>query len=231
MLESSSFLLAFLFGLLFGGVLESMAEEIEDQAIKFRQESIKEETLAVDFPLPYIPWSELHDSLHDHASLEFGYSTRNELEESEDSLAACFGHDERFGGRLKSFVEYLTSIAGRSEQIIIVSRQSARLHELWLEHQAVIDEQSIRSEVEFIESSLSEGFTVNGLHLISDSEVFGWERPQPRTRQRRWSRGHNCRCGRHWNRRNGRNRRSNRSCGDYGAVVAVTGEEETAISK
>ena len=165
-------------------IVESMAEEIEAQAVKFRQESIAEDTLSADFPLPYIPWSELHDSLHDHASLEFGYSTRNELDDESNSLAACFGHDERFGGRLKSFVEYLTSIVGRSEQVIIVSRQSSRLHELWLEHQEVVDDLPEQNEVEFIESSLSEGFTVNKLHLISDSEVFGWERPQPRTRQR-----------------------------------------------
>ena len=65
-------------------------------------------------PLPYIPWSELHDSLHDHASLEFGYSTRGEGDD--DSLAAQFGHDERFGGRLKPFAEYLTSIVERGEQ-------------------------------------------------------------------------------------------------------------------
>src|SRR5258706_1133527 len=159
-----------------------MAEEVEEQAIKFRQESIKEETLSADFPLPYIPWSELHDSLHDHASLEFGYSTRNEIEEVGNSLASCFGHDERFGGRLKSFVEYLTSIVERGEDVIVVSRQSSRLHELWLE---VDHSESDVENPQFIEASLSEGFTIqDAIHLISDSEVFGWERPQPRTRQR-----------------------------------------------
>jgi transcription-repair coupling factor (superfamily II helicase) len=163
-------------------VLESMAEEVEEQAIKFRQESIKEDTLSADFPLPYIPWSELHDSLHDHASVEFGYSTRQEIEEVDNSLAACFGHDERFGGRLKAFVEYLTSIVERGEQVIVVSRQSSRLHELWLE----TDHSESEFELpQFIESSISEGFAIqNALHLITDSEVFGWERPQPRMRQR-----------------------------------------------
>lgn len=163
-------------------VVESMAEEIEAQAVKFRQESIAEDTLSADFPLPYIPWSELHDNLHDHASLEFGYSTRPESIDTENSLAAQFGHDERFGGRLKPFAEYLTSVVGRGEEVIVVSRQSSRLHELWLEHQEDVNGQP--SAVEFLESSLSEGFTVNDLHLITDSEVFGWERPQPRTRQR-----------------------------------------------
>jgi len=163
-------------------VVESMSAEVEEQAIKFRQESIAEGVLAADFPLPYIPWSELHDNLHDHPSFEFGYSTRNEIEEDDNSLAACFGHDERFGGRLKPFVEYLTSVVERGEQVIVVSRQSSRLHELWLEADHA---ESDADNPNFIESSLSEGFVIqNALHLITDSEVFGWERPQPRTRQR-----------------------------------------------
>ena len=55
-------------------------------------------------------------NLHEHPSLELGYSTREErpeTDESENSLAACFGHDERFGGRLKQFVEYLASVVER----------------------------------------------------------------------------------------------------------------------
>ena len=174
-------------------IVESMAAEIEEQAVKFRQESITEETLPPDFPLPYTPWSELHDSLQEHASLELGYSTANEDSPSPPgrgmsggegegaSIASQFGHDERFGGRLKQFVEYLTSIVERGKQVVVVSRQSPRLHELWLE---VDHHEPESANPEFIEASLSEGFTVAGLHLITDSEVFGWERPQPRTRQR-----------------------------------------------
>src|SRR5687767_2017562 len=169
-------------------VVESMAAEVEEQAVKLRQESIEEETLLPDFPLPYIPWSELFDNVQERAYVEMGYSTSEDVSpgDLEYSLSSRFGHDERFGGRLKQFVEYLTSIVERGEKIIIVSRQSSRLHELWLE--------SGRSESEtenpqFIEASISEGFTLIDQslvtsHLISDSEIFGWERPQPRRRQR-----------------------------------------------
>ncbi len=170
-------------------VVESMAEEVEEQAVKLRQESIAEETLSPDFPLPYIPWSELHDSLHGRSTLELGYSTASDapsplspLPQGEgDSLASEFGHDERFGGRLKQFVEYAGSVVERGEQVVVVSRQSPRLYELWLEAD---HPESESANPEFIEASLSEGFTVDHLHLITDSEVFGWERPQPRTRQR-----------------------------------------------
>jgi transcription-repair coupling factor (superfamily II helicase) len=183
-------------------IIEGMAEEIESQAVKFRQESINEETLSADFPLPYIPWSELHDGLHGRGVLELGYSTAEESPalngrgdgREGESLASCFGHDERFGGRLKQFVEYAGSIVERGERVIVVSRQSSRLHELWLEHRDVHPHlnplpRGEGDSVEFIESSLSEGFTLKtdsllSIHLISDSEIFGWERPQPRTRQR-----------------------------------------------
>ena len=170
-------------------IVESMAAEVEEQAVRFRRESIEEDVLSADFPLPYIPWSELHEGLHGKASVELGHSTE---EISDTSLALEFGHDERFGGRLKPFVEYAGSVVESGGQIVVVSRQSPRLYEMWLEHQDYLpqeaDGESIKdqlSDVDFIEASLSEGFVLNNLHLITDSEVFGWERPQPRTRQRK----------------------------------------------
>ena len=179
-------------------IIESMAEEIEAQAVKFRQDSIAEETLASDFPLPYVPWSELYDGMGERA-VELGYSTAESSEQLSVSsgLSECFGHDERFGGRLKPFVDYVAGLAAKGEPVVIVSRQAKRLEELWLE----ASQADPASEPPiFIESSLSEGFTLSlqspvsddqlpitnyqSLHLITDSEIFGWERPQPRTRQR-----------------------------------------------
>lgn len=161
---------------------EAMANEVEEQAVKFRQESIEEGTLSGDFPVPYLTWSELTDSLHGFVSLELGHSTEAVSSEqvSVNSLAGQFGHDERFGGRLKPFIDYLHPIVEKGEHVIIVSRQSPRLQELWHEHYP----DSEYSNLQFIEASLSEGFTLPSTHLITDSEIFGWERPQPRIRQR-----------------------------------------------
>ncbi|MBK8617741.1 MAG: transcription-repair coupling factor [Anaerolineales bacterium] len=164
-------------------LVEAMANEVEEQAVKFRRESIDEGTLAKDFPIPYLPWSELHDSLGGFASLEFGHSS--EIANSEQLLSDQFTHDERFGGRLKPFIDYLSPIIERGEQVFIVSRQSQRLREMWNEHYPDSDFQNL----EFIEASLSEGFTLITnyqlpTHLITDSEIFGWERPQSRIRQK-----------------------------------------------
>ncbi|MCE9647924.1 MAG: transcription-repair coupling factor [Chloroflexi bacterium] len=161
-------------------LVDAMANDVEEQAVKFRQESISEGTLASGFPVPYLPWSELNDTLSGFWSLELGHSTGIITNDSPD-LASQFTHDERFGGRLKPFIDYLAPIVEKGEQVFIVSRQSSRLHELWNEHYP----DSEFNNLEFIEASLSEGICLAGTtHLITDSEVFGWERPQTRVRQK-----------------------------------------------
>ena len=162
-------------------VVESMVSEVEEQALKLRQESIQEGLLAPDFPIPYITWPELLDDLHDHPLLELGHSTAAPV--SEGGTRSSFSHDERFGGRLKPFIDYLAAVLQRGEGAVVVSRQVERLEELWKETSQG------ESTVSFIEASLSEGFILRDesqapIHLITDSEIFGWERPQPRKKQR-----------------------------------------------
>ncbi|MCB9112694.1 MAG: transcription-repair coupling factor [Anaerolineales bacterium] len=165
-------------------LIETMANEVEEQAVKFRHESINEGTLSDGFPVPYVPWSELNDALSEFVNLELGHSTYVPSPDEDNDLASHFSHDERFGGRLKPFIDYLAPIVDNGEQVFIVSRQAKRLQELWFEHYP----ESEPVNLEFTEASLSEGFILKTdktvTHLITDSEVFGWERPQPRTRQR-----------------------------------------------
>jgi transcription-repair coupling factor (superfamily II helicase) len=158
-----------------------MVAEVEEQAVKFRHESITEETLSPDFPLPYITWPELLDNFHSRAFLELGHSTATDASShSGGELREAFTIGERFAGRLKQFIEHAAGVVSREDSAIIVSRQAERLKELWLEH--TLGEET--SQIDFVESSLSDGFILDRLHLFTDSEIFGWERPQPRTRQR-----------------------------------------------
>ncbi len=164
-------------------LVETMAEEVEEQAVRFRKESVEEGTLSADFPIPYLTWSELYDSLHGRVVLELGRSSEAVISDQSSvvSLAEEFHHIERFAGRLKPFEDYLAGLIDNDKQVVIVSRQRSRLEELW--HQR----DNRQSEIEnpkFIEASLSEGWQLGNIFLITDSEVFGWERPQPRTRQK-----------------------------------------------
>jgi transcription-repair coupling factor (superfamily II helicase) len=170
-------------------VVESMVAEVEEQAVKLRNESIQEETLSPDFPLPYITWPDMLDTFQARPFVELGYSTQMENGGAEETLSSHFSHDERFGGRLKQFIDYLGALVEKGEDAIVISRQANRLHELWLER-SVDETGGMPTAPEFLEASLSEGFILRNedpqlsLHLITDSEIFGWERPQPRMRQR-----------------------------------------------
>ena len=167
------------------GLLESAVSEIEEQAVKLRAESIADGILGENFPIPYVPWSELADQLQASVCLELGRSTAEQSDlpvgfaAGESPLAAQFQPLERFGGRLKPFIEYLDRLVGTGASVTIVSRQAERLEELWAEQEPGPDDM-----IQFVEGSLTAGWALGNSTLITDSEIFGWERPQPRQRPR-----------------------------------------------
>ncbi len=159
------------------GITESTVDEIEEQAVVLRRESIQEETLAEDFPIPYLTWSELEDSLHGRPTLELGYSTA--LPETTSDFCVL----PRFSGRLKPFMDFVAEQIALDKVVVITSRQCERLEELWREHHPFEDAE-YRSP-EFICDSLSGGWSLGNVSLVTDAEIFGWERPRPRRRQRK----------------------------------------------
>lgn len=173
--------------------LQDAIGEVEEQAVNLRNESLKDGSLPDDFPTPYSSWNEIEDSLSAHACLELGGTVMREgLEDSEIdtqfSLAKRFSPGARFGGRLKPFIDHIFSQTDHREQVVVVSRQAARLVELWNETSHLGHPHSPGPV--FLEGSLSEGWTFishdsDRLHLYTDGEIFGWRRPEPRRRPRR----------------------------------------------
>ncbi len=163
-------------------LIQSVANEIEEQAVRLRQESVAEGTLPSNFPLPYLTWSELQDSLSGVVWLELGRSTASEP----SPLAEAFQPGQRYGGRLKVFMDDMARQAQEGARQVIVSRQVMRIQELWSERE---ESRAARRAPEFMEGTLSDGWVLtqedsNHIHLFTDSEIFGWERPQPRARTR-----------------------------------------------
>ncbi len=168
---------------------EAVAHEVEEQAIQLRRESIEEGTLPADFPIPYLTWPEVLDSLGERPIIELG---RGELDDLQDlstltetyNLAAQFRPLERFAGRLKPFVDYLTGLVQLGKQVIVASRQKSRLEELWRQTLEHAPELANLAWPVFLDASLSDGWQLGDLYLITDSEIFGWKRPAPRARPR-----------------------------------------------
>lgn len=162
-------------------IRESM-EEIEEQAINYREDQIRDSAIPKDYPIPYLTYSEILDSAEKYQKLELGPVADPQASE----IANKFSIGQRFGGQLKPLMEHIQKLYDNGDNITIVSRQAARLKELW---DVSVFDQFSESPPMFIEGSLSEGWileTVSGvLHcLLTDGEVFGWRRPQLRQRPR-----------------------------------------------
>ncbi len=162
--------------------LRTMADEIEVQSIKIRDENIQEGILAEDFPVPYLSWSEIKDALSVHKQIDLGFSTDPESE----TLDFDYNPGPRFGGRLKQFKDYLADLSQNGERTFIVTRQVSRVRELFEEG---LDPSVVEEAPVFMEGTLSEGWIHRGegersVHLLTDSEIFGWDRPEPRSHRK-----------------------------------------------
>jgi transcription-repair coupling factor (superfamily II helicase) len=166
--------------------LQDAVNEIEEQAVSMRRDYIEDGTLPQDFPVPYLTFSEIEDSLTGRQILELGPSAAPE----ESPLAQRFAPGPRFGGRLKDLLEHMLGRHHAGEGLVVVSRQTARLSELWSERiRAAGSLDSSTTPPIFVEGSLAEGWTFTPLHaqpvhLLTDGEIFGWRRPEARRRHR-----------------------------------------------
>ena len=103
--------------------------------------------------------------------------------------ADSFTPAERFGGHLETFLDFLQSRFRAKESVKVVSRQSERIEDLWKKGEEVRKELTGTKPI-FVEDSLTEGFILTGAdgtknYVLTDSEIFGWERPVPRKAHRK----------------------------------------------
>jgi len=166
--------------------ISAASTDIEEECLSRREDSVKAGELSEEFPVPYLTWSELEDRIGKHAVVELGYTGASES----NPLADAFVPGPRFAGKLRDFAQYLQDLDQRGEDWAIVSRQSSRLRDLWLEGQPV-DGMPTESQLNnhFIHNTLAGGWILRlpeqpQLHLLTDGEIFGWSRPQPRRRYR-----------------------------------------------
>ena len=170
-------------------VVRDTAHELEEQAVGLRNDYVKEGILAEDFPVPYLTWSEIQDVLPGERLLNLGgeLDLEGESEGEGFPLSDQFAAEPRFGGRMKSALEHLVQICTRGESAVIVSRQRQRLEELWVEQRGL--NAGTLCDPQFLEGTLSEGWMFSPVpgqvyHLLTDGEIFGWRRPEPRQRHR-----------------------------------------------
>ena len=177
------------------GELRDTIGGIEEAALQNRAERIAAGQLAPDHPLPYITWDLLVEELETRGGLHLGHPLYPGDEAAADPqrIGALFAPEERFGGQLKPVLDHLRSVRHASGRAVIVSAQAARLTELWAQQErgvdarAEIDTAPAPADLIFVNGALQEGWRLNladgDLHLLTDAEIFGWNRPEPRRRK------------------------------------------------
>ncbi len=161
--------------------IKATVDEIERESGERAALMQQQRELDPNFPLPYLTWSEIEDSFARRQVLELGHTNAGEG----SALAAAFDPGPRFAGRLKDFQQHLHELEHKQHAWAVVSRQSSRLRQLWSETNPNASEAELQTQ--FIEGSISGGWVLHQPnskqhHLLSDSEIFGWSRPQPRRR-------------------------------------------------
>ena len=161
--------------------------EFEEQAISLRKDYVEDGTIPDDIPVPYLTWDQIQDSLPPNRTFALGPTGSVNEVEDRPALARQFSSNPRFGGQIKPILEYLAQTATQGDQIVIISRQIARLEELWTEHYKPIATPTLAPI--FVKGSLADGWALEtetppNIHLLTDGELFGWQRPRPRQRHR-----------------------------------------------
>ncbi len=176
-----------------GGELRDVVAEIEDHAARTRAEKIAAGILSPDYPMPYINWDSLSEAMASHCVVYLGGAS----EADNGSFRSLIAPEMRFGGQLKGMLTHLRQLRNDGDRVVTVTMQAERLDELWQEQESArlalapdITEPPAPASVTFVEGALQEGWrlrtgtgTGGEMHLFTDAEIFGWNRPEPRRRK------------------------------------------------
>jgi transcription-repair coupling factor (superfamily II helicase) len=183
-------------------VIEDWAElrdtmrAVEEAAEKTRAEKHANGELPPDYPTPYLGWDALEADLQTRTVLRLGLDTDSDIPASLDSTSfrGVFAPSDRFGGQLKPMLTHLRGLRTSGDRVVVVTTQAERLADLWQEQEAAfaprldeIESPPERGSLVFTEGALREGWRLRlgdgDFHLLTDAEIFGWNRPEPRRRK------------------------------------------------
>lgn len=159
---------------------------LQEEAETNRENNIKTRQLPDDFPQPYITWETLTQDLERSTTLNLSNLVEGKRP---------FVPNERFGGQLRPAMRHVREQRENNARVIVITKQVERMQNIWYEQDASsfvptmqdIADLPSAGEMVFVNGELSSGFVLeletNKLELLTDSEIFGWQRPEPRRRK------------------------------------------------
>jgi transcription-repair coupling factor (superfamily II helicase) len=181
-------------------LLEAELGELTRRAEQIRAERDNVDGIPPGYQSPVWDWPVLETTLRSRAAVGLGGLVDGT---GASDLQGAFIPGPRYGGQVKPMLEHLVHLHLEGERVILVSRQAARLADLWSDHGPAstpredLPDLPEHGTVTFIQGTLSDGFELRGrmaaepgqpgapgvrslVHLLTDGEIFGWSRPDPR---------------------------------------------------
>jgi len=166
--------------------LKSAALGLENQAISVRNDMLQDEALPPNLSVPYLPWDDLKPRLLRQPALDLAYGA----EEDAVSLGQAFSHPPELGQRIDDVLSEVEAAHHPGHTIGLVTRQAERVADLLRERniwvsptEEVLDEPSDGSLL-LIDGVIERGWVLSDegrtLTMLSDAEMFGWQRVRRR---------------------------------------------------
>ncbi|KAA3655481.1 MAG: transcription-repair coupling factor [Chloroflexi bacterium] len=192
------------------GELETAVSDLHDHA---DQTANEQPSLPPNYPSPIFDWETMSADLDWWQPVVLGGKGEENVggERPFLNLADAFEPGPRYGGQMRPLMTQLKNALDDNERMVVVSRQSARLTDLWHEEtkstsastlidipyspnrsiskspQHELNDLPEHGTLTFVNAGIAEGFTLVRrddnhilLDLLTDAEIFGWNRPAPR---------------------------------------------------
>jgi transcription-repair coupling factor (superfamily II helicase) len=165
--------------------------EIESQAIAQRDIRLEEASSLESLPLPFATWDVIAERLSEFSTVQLAGDPKT------SPFKSLFAAGTHYGGQVKRLFEDLRRQP--ADRVVIVSRQAERLAEIWQERHGGPSTESVDALPQapgpgtpaFIHGSLAAGWSLHtgegDTHLLTDTEVFGWRRPETQRKRVRRS--------------------------------------------
>jgi len=165
--------------------LRESVRDIAEQAEGNRAEALATGQIAADHPQPYHRWERLEALLASRQCIALS---------KQPGQAALFVPGARYGGQLRSLLTQLRRQLQTGHRAVIITEQVERLASLWNEQDAkafiptvdAVSSAPAAGSIQLLRGAAAEGWTLSSagqpFHFITDAEIFGWARPEPRRR-------------------------------------------------
>jgi transcription-repair coupling factor (superfamily II helicase) len=168
--------------------VENRIDELVTNAEQNRQNNVATRQITPDHPTPFATWQVVEHDLRLRRVLRLGNNPNEDGEQNR-----LFAPQRRYSGQLRPLINRAQEALKQNQTVVIVSAQIERITGVWSEQTAqefvpkLTDITDTPPPIAFIQGELSEGWELRApdahLHLITDGEIFNWQRPEPRRRK------------------------------------------------